>query len=80
MDPLSVPLKPTCSWNRLKLRPSTMPSKSLRLWFRYMDDNFLIQKAVHSSLFLQHVNSSDPQIQFMAEIPNTKGSRSLWTL
>ena len=37
----------------------------LMLWFRYMDDTFVIKKAQHSIQFLQHINSIDPNIQFI---------------
>ena len=45
-----------------------------RLWLRYVDDTFVIQKAEHSSHFLQHINSIDPHIQFTQETPDTEGS------
>ena len=45
-----------------------------RLWLRYVDDTFVIQKREHSQQFSQHINSTDPHIQFTAEVPNTNGS------
>ena len=38
-----------------------------RLWWRYVDDTFVIQKEVHKQDFLQHINSVDPAIQFTVE-------------
>ena len=41
---------------------STAPTP--RLWWRYVDDTFVIQKEGHKQDFLQHINSDDPAIQF----------------
>ena len=38
-----------------------------RLWWRYVDDRFFIQKEVNKHDFLQHINSVDPAIQFTVE-------------
>ena len=38
-----------------------------RLWCRYVDDTFVIQKEIHKQDFLQHINSIDPAIQFTVE-------------
>ena len=51
-----------------------------RLWYRYVDDTFVIQKAVHSQQFLHHINSIDPHIHFFTEVPNSNGSIPFWTL
>ena len=37
------------------------------LWWRYVDDIFVIQKEVNKQDFLQHINSVDPAIQFTVE-------------
>ena len=42
-----------------------------RLCLRYVDDTFVIQKVEHSTHFLQHINSIDPNIQFAQETPDT---------
>ena len=48
-----------------------------RLWLRFVDDIYVIQKAEHSQLLLQHINTQDPYIQFTMEEPsNTDGSLS----
>ena len=44
---------------------STAPTP--RLWQRYADDTFVIQKEIHKQDFLQHINSVDPAIQFTGE-------------
>ena len=44
---------------------STAPTP--RLWQRYVDDTFVIQKEVNKQDFLQHINSVDPAIQFAVE-------------
>ena len=33
-------------------------------WFRYVDDTFVIQQQANKHLFLDHINSIDPTIQF----------------
>ena len=38
-----------------------------RLWWKYVDDAFVIQKEVNKQDFLQHINSVDPAIQFTVE-------------
>ena len=44
---------------------STAPNP--RLWCRYVDDTFVIQKEVNKQDFLQHINGVDPAIQFTVE-------------
>ena len=44
---------------------STAPTP--RLWQRYVDDTFVIQKEVNKQDFLQHINSVNPTIQFTVE-------------
>ena len=44
---------------------STAPTP--RLWCRYVDDTFVIQKEVKKQEFLQHINSVDPAIHFTVE-------------
>ena len=38
-----------------------------RLWWRYVDDTFIIQKEVNKQNFLQHINNGDPAIPFTVE-------------
>ena len=45
-----------------------------RLWLRYGDDTFVIQKVEHINQFLQHINYIDPHIQLLQETPNTESS------
>ena len=47
---------------------STAPTP--RLWWRYVDDTFVIQNEVNKQDFLQHINSIDPVIQFKVENNN----------
>ena len=47
-----------------------------RLWRRYADHTFVIQKAETRAQFLEHINPSNPHIQFTTEDPNTDGSMS----
>ena len=45
-----------------------------RVWYKYVDDIFVIKKVEYMQQFLHHLNSIDPHIQFTAEDPNTNGS------
>ena len=68
--PPSAPSYPTSSWKfEVKALSSThTPS----LWLRFVDDTFVITKAEHSQVLLQHINSQDPHIQFIVE-PTQQG-------
>ena len=37
------------------------------LWYRFVDDTWVIQQQAHKELFLDHINSIDPCIKFMVE-------------
>ena len=37
------------------------------LWFRFVDDTFVIQQQAHKQSFLDHINSIDPAIKFTVE-------------
>ena len=38
-----------------------------RYWYRFLDDTWVIQQQVHKQLFLDHINSIDPNIKFTVE-------------
>ena len=38
-----------------------------RLWYRFVEDTWVIQQQAHKELFPDHINSIDPCIKFMAE-------------
>ena len=38
-----------------------------RLWLRYVDDTFVIQKEENKQIFLEHINSVDPAINLTVE-------------
>ena len=38
-----------------------------RLWLRFVDDTFVIQKEDHKQKFLEHINCADPAIRFTVE-------------
>ena len=44
-------------------------SHTPRFWYRFVDDNWVIQQETHKQLFLGHINSIDPAIKF-----NVKGN------
>ena len=41
---------------------------------RFVDDTFVITKAEHSQVLLQHINNQDPHIQFTVEEPLQQGA------
>ena len=45
-----------------------------RLWWRYVDDTFVIQKEVYKQDILQHISSVDPAIQFTVESNKEDGA------
>ena len=47
-----------------------------RIWKRYVDDTFVIQKQTHRKEFLQQINSVDPSILFTVEETRPDGSMS----
>ena len=53
------------------INTTTYPPK---LWFRYVDDTFVIQKVEHRIHFLEHLSSIDPHTQFPMKTPNIDGS------
>ena len=38
-----------------------------RYWYRFVDDTWVIQQQAHKQLFLDHINSIDPNIKFTVE-------------
>ena len=40
-----------------------------RYWFRYVDDTCVIQEQANKQVFLGHINSIDPAIQFTGAFP-----------
>ena len=49
---------------REAIRPAPTPP---RLWFRYVDDTFVIQQQANKPVFLDHINNINPAIQFTVE-------------
>ena len=48
-------------------------SQTTHLWLRFVDDNFVINKAEHSHQLPDHINNQDPHIQFTVEEPSQEG-------
>ena len=42
------------------------------VWFRFMDDTWVIQQQAHKQAFLDHINNIDPAIKFTVE--DTQGN------
>ena len=38
-----------------------------RVWFRFVDETWVIQKQAHKQAFLDHINNIDPAIKFTVE-------------
>ena len=53
----------------MRSKPLALPHIP-HLWLRFVDDMYVIQKAEHSQLLLQHISSKDSHIQFTMEEPN----------
>ena len=45
-----------------------------RVWLRYVDDIFVIQKEDHKNNFLEYINSGDPAIRFIVEESKGNGA------
>ena len=48
-------------FEREVLRSASYPP---RYWYRFVDDMWVIQQQAHKQLFLDHINSIDPNIKF----------------
>ena len=49
-----------------------------RHWFRYTDDTFVIQQKANKQVFLDHINNTDPAIQFTVEGNQENGLFLSW--
>ena len=45
------------------------------IWYRFVDDTWVIQKQAHKQAFLDHINSIDPAIKFTVE--GTQGNGAI---
>ena len=66
MESLVSPIVPNLYMEYLSRSPSTV-TQPPRMWLRYMDDTFIIQKEDHKQNFLEHINGIDPAITFTVE-------------
>ena len=71
---MASPICPIVFMEEFEINAINTATYPPRLWLRYVDDTFIIQKAKNSHLLLQHINYIDPHIQFTAGSPNTDGS------
>ena len=46
-----------------------------QVWYRFVDDTWVIQQQVHKQAFLDHINSIDPAIMFTVE--STQGNAAI---
>ena len=60
------------SFERKALASATYPP---RVWYRFVDDTWVIQKQAHRQAFLDHINSIDPAIKFTVE--GTQGNMAI---
>ena len=49
-------------------------TKPPRVWYRFVDDTWVIQKQVHKQAYLDHINSIDPAIKFTVEGTQGRGA------
>ena len=47
-------------FERKALRSATTP----QVWYRFVDDTWVIQEQAHKQAFLDHINNIDPAIKF----------------
>ena len=71
--PHSFSLQLTYTWSTLSKKLSVLHSTP-RLWQRYVDDTFVIQKEVSKQDILPHINSVDLAIQFTVEDNKENGT------
>ena len=48
-------------------RKALSTNSTYRLWMRYVDDTFVIQKEDQKQIFLDHINKVDPAIKFTVD-------------
>ena len=48
--------------------------KAPRVWYRFVDDTWVIQKQAHKQAFLDHINNIDPAIKFTVEGTQDNGA------
>ena len=65
------------TWSTLSKKLQVVPA-TLRLWHRYVDDTFVIQKEVNKQNFLQHINRVDPAMQLAVEDNKEDGAIPSW--
>ena len=74
---MGTPISPivvNCSMEEFETMGINTTNHLPKLWLRYVDDNFVILRAEHSNHLLQHINMTDPHIQFTQKNPNVDGS------
>ena len=72
-SPIS-PLKATLFMEECEVKSLSSCPPPPTLWLRCWDDTFVIIKAEHSKVLLQHINNQDPHIQFTVEEPSQQGT------
>ena len=55
-------------------RKALSTTSTPRLWMRYVDDTFVIQKEDQKQIFLDHINKLDPAIKFTVEDNQKNGA------
>ena len=53
---------------------STATQPKPKIWLRYVDDNWVVQREENKQSFLQHINSVDPAIMFTVENKKEDGA------
>ena len=57
-------------------KPLGLPPNHPGFWFRVVDDTFVIQQQAHKQLFLDHIKSIDPEINFIVKGNQENGAMS----
>ena len=73
-DLWSAPLLPICTWKVLREKPLHLLSTP-QVWYRFVDDTWVIQQQAHKQALLDHINNIDPAIKFTVE--GTQGNGAI---
>ena len=72
-DLWSASLLPICTWKILREQPLDL-LLTPQVWYRFVNDTWVIQQQAHKQALLDHINSIDPAIKFTVEWTQGNGA------
>ena len=66
---------PICTCKHFERKALRSASSPPLVWYRFVDDTWVIQQQAHKQAFLDHLNSIDPAIKFTVE--GTQGNGTI---